>query len=77
MNRYIVRARYIDADVQEKVLKKEKTDITFATSEYRLSITAEDIKKAYDIAQQYLPVGTDITSVEYDYDVRCGTPNPF
>ena len=56
-------------------MKNEETDIRSVRAFYNLTVKAENMKKAYDIAVQYLPVGSEIENI--DLDRRCGTPEPF
>ena len=38
---------------------------------------ADDMKKAYDIAVQYLPINSEIDEIEVDYNPRYGKLAPF
>lgn len=77
MQTYRIHAKYIDPEIQAKVVKKEPTDISFAYADYRLTVNADDMKKAYDIAVQYLPINSEIEAIECDYNPRYGQPAPF
>lgn len=77
MQTYRVRAKYIDPEIQAKVVKKENTDISFVHADYSLTVNADDMKKAYDIAVQYLPINSEIEVIEIDHNPQYGTPMPF
>lgn len=77
MQTYRVRAKYIDPEIQAKVVKKENTDISFVHADYSLTVNADDMKKAYDIAVQYLPINSEIEVIELDYNPRYGKATPF
>ena len=61
---YSVRAFYSDPEISIKNAKKEPQDIIVANVNYTLVINADDMKKAHDIAIQYMPVGATITVIE-------------
>ena len=63
MEKYRIEAVYIDPDIQVKNAKKEPHEIVYASAKYLLHIYAEDMKKAIDIAHQYMPVGAEIKTV--------------
>ena len=77
MAMYNVEARYTDPDIQAKTMRKEKTDIAFAMARYTISVDAEDMKKAYDIVEQYLPHGAEIQSINKDRNSRYANSEPF
>ena len=64
---YSVHAFYSDPEISIKNAKNEPQDIIMANVNYNLSIKADDMKKAYDIAVQYMPVGAKITAIEEDH----------
>lgn len=61
---YSVRAFYSDPEISIKNVKNEPQDIIVANVDYRLVIKADDMKKAYDIAIQYMPVGAKIIAID-------------
>ena len=66
MPKYFVRGFYSDPEVEIKNAKSEPQDIIMAHADYDLRISADDMKKAYDIAMQYMPVGAKIRGIEED-----------
>lgn len=82
MEKFRVEAIYVDPDIQVKNAKKEPHDIVFASANYNLSIYAEDMKKAIDIANQYMPVGAMIRNIYNEsgpigYLAPCPCPEPY
>lgn len=70
-NVFRVSGHFIDENCNDK----NKNQITFASSQYNLNIEAEDMKKAYDIALEYMPAGAEIVNINLEKSIRYCQPN--
>ena len=62
-NEFYVHGRFIDKNYNDN----DDKPIKFANSEYDMRIEADDMKKAYDIALEYMPAGSYITEISIGY----------
>lgn len=56
---YFVRGKFIDKNCNEE----NEKHIVYADSFYNLTIEAEDMKKAHDLAMEYMPAGSAIIEI--------------
>lgn len=65
--RFDVQADFLDKDISAKRVSGEEQDVTLFSANYNLEVVAEDMKKAYDIAEKRLPEGSVIRSISATY----------
>ena len=56
---YFVHGRFVDKNYNND----NEKPITYAASNYDITIEADDMKKAYDIAMEYMPAGSEIIEI--------------
>ena len=75
INSYAVDGRFHD----DAYCDKDDKQIKYADSNYFMTIEAEDMKKAHDLAMEYMPAGSVVTCIRLNMNPRGyrGNPEPF
>lgn len=59
MSIYCIDGRFLD----KEITKNDKKQIKFAVQQFTINVEADDMKKAHDIAMDYMPEGSVVTSI--------------
>lgn len=68
VKKFIVHGEFYDKNLKKE---DENQPIKWAKSNYDLTVKADDMKKAIDIAIQYMPAGSEIVYIENHSRTSC------